>query len=305
MPRFKTQYQHLLNRLLMLCWAVLLTSGCAAATPRPTDGPALWSMADNDTTIYLFGTVHILRPQTRWRLPHIEAALASADTLYFEADTESPEVQAQVAALVQETGIYQDGRSLLTVLSEAEQQTVQAATEALQVPLPALAPLKPWMAGLQLSVRQLMQSGYDPQSGVETVINKDPALADKQRGYFETAEQQIRLFDQLSERDQIEMLIAGARFIVEDPDALDELVSAWERGDTAEIAEQLASVDAFGSQRVYDVVLTERNRDWIPKIEALLESPGTKFVAVGAGHLAGADSVIALLQAKGYRIQRL
>ena len=297
--------QTIRTRLLLLCCTLVLVSGCAAAAREPTEGPALWSLADADTTIYLFGTVHILRPETQWRLPHIQAALQSADTLYFEADTESPEVQAKLAKLVAQMGLYQDGRTLLTVLSASEIQTVQAASEVLKVPLPALAPLKPWMAGLQLSVTQLLQSGYDPQSGVETVLNSDQSLAGIERGYFETAEQQIRLFDQLSERDQIEMLVAGARFIVEEPDALDALVTAWANGNTEEIGKQLASVDAFGSQTVYDAVLADRNRNWIPQIEALLKVPGTKFVAVGAGHLAGDDSVIVMLERKGYRLRRL
>lgn len=281
------------------------TAAAGLAAGQVSPGPALWALQDSDTTVYLFGTVHILRPETQWRKPHINSALEAADALYFEADTESPEVQAALAGLIQETGIYNDGRSLLTVLGGDSLATVRAAADALQVPMPALAPLKPWMAGLQLSVMQLIKTGYNPESGVETILLGDPALADKSRGYFETAEQQIRLFDRLSERDQIEMLVASAQFIVEDPGALDGLVSAWESGNTAEIAEQLASVEAFGNQTVYDAVLTQRNRDWVPLIESLLEQPGVKFVAVGAGHLAGSDSVLAMLESKGHSIKRL
>ena len=303
-------------RILKHLWAciafsaITLVAGCSSAAPNEllsssvAEGPALWSLQDDDTTVYLFGTVHILRPETQWRQDYLNNALVSADTLYFEADTESPEVQASLAGLIQETGVYNDGRSLLKVLSEEQLATVSEAAASLQVPLPALAQLKPWMVGLQLSVMQLIKTGYNPESGVETVLLRDPALSDKTRGYFETAGQQIRLFERLSESDQIEMLVASARFITEDPTGLDTLVSAWAAGDIDEIANQLASVDAFGNQVVYDAVLTERNRNWIPLIEELLEAPGVKFVAVGAGHLAGADSVIAMLRAKGHRIKR-
>lgn len=300
----------LLLQSVLLFVTVTLLGGCSSSAANeldaapPSPGPALWSLADDDSTVYLFGTVHILRPETQWRGEHLDQALAAADNLYFEADTESAEVQTQLAELMRETGVYSDGRSLLTVLGGQQLATVQTAADALQVPMRGIAPMKPWLAGLQLSVMQLLKTGYSPESGVETVLLRDATLANKPRGYFETAEQQIRLFDQLSERDQIEMLVAGARFIVEDPNGLDTLVDAWSSGDVEALGAQLASVDAFGSQAVYDAVLTQRNRNWVPLIEALLETPGTTFVAVGAGHLAGEHSVIGMLESNGHAIRR-
>ncbi len=150
----------------------------------------------------------------------------------------------------------------------------------------------------------MVQAGYNPQSGVEMVLSKDPGIATKQRRFLETAQDQVLLLSGLPEPDQIEMLEAGARAILDDPEVLDRLVEAWANGDVSEIAAQLGSVEAFGTQVVYDVLLTQRNRNWIAPIEALLREPGVKFVAVGAGHLAGKDSVIAMLQANGHRVTR-
>lgn len=274
----------------------------AATTPSP--GPALWSFGDDDTTVYLFGTVHLLKPDTQWLTPHFEAAWQASDVLYMEANTDSAEVQAGLARKMQEIGVYRDGSSLLDRLSDEERATVAAAADALGVPLPAIAPLKPWLAGLQLSVMQLVKSGYDPASGVETVLSGDPVIADKQRRYFETADQQIEFFEQLTQADQVAMLVAGSRAVVEEPEALDELVRAWSRGDVAELASLMSSVDAFGSEAVYQLLLTDRNRDWVPRIEALLSEPGTHMIAVGAGHLAGTDSVIAMLERRGHSVTR-
>jgi uncharacterized protein YbaP (TraB family) len=296
---------------LALCLG--LATGCAApgaTTPavepvrEPSPGPALWSMADDDSTIYLFGTVHLLRPDTQWLTPPVEVAWQEAQTVYMEADTDSAEVQAELAGLMQRLGVYSDGTTLLSRLDPAQTATVKAASDALQVPLAALAPLKPWLAGLQLSVMQLVKAGYDPASGVETVLNRDPLIADKRRRYFETAAQQIEFFETLTEADQVAMLVAGARAVIEEPDALDALVEAWSAGDVKELARLMSSVDAFGSEAVYELLLTDRNRAWLPKIEALLDEPGVHLIAVGAGHLAGEDSVVALLRARGYRVQR-
>ncbi len=295
----------LIRRCHLLAVLVLLIGGCVASTQTGiSQGPALWSFSDEDTTIYLFGTVHILKPETNWRLPHINAAWEAADTVYFEADTESAQIQAQLSELIQRTGLYSDGRTLLSVLSEQQQQTLQLAAEQLGLPLQAVLPLKPWMAGLQLSVMQMVQAGYDPQSGVEMVLSKDPSVAGKKRRYLETAQEQVLLLGGLPETDQIEMLAAGARAIIEDPGVLDRLVAAWTTGDVNEIAAQLGSVEAFGTKVVYDILLTRRNRSWLAPIEALLDEPGIKFVAVGAGHLAGEDSVISLLEQAGHKVQR-
>lgn len=294
---------------LALCMG--LATGCTAATKPaiapaqdPSPGPALWSMADDDSTIYLFGTVHLLRPDTQWLTPPVEAAWQEAQTVYMEADTDSAEVQVALAKLMQRLGVYADGTTLLSRLDPEQTATVKAASDALQVPLAALAPLKPWLAGLQLSVMQLVKAGYDPASGVETVLNRDPIMADKRRRYFETAAQQIEFFETLTEADQVAMLVAGARAVIEEPNALDELVAAWSAGDVEELARLMSSVDAFGSEAVYELLLTDRNRAWLPEIEALLDEPGVHLIAVGAGHLAGDDSVVALLRARGHRVQR-
>lgn len=294
---------------LSLVLGLGMLTGCAAPAatappPQPSPGPALWSFADEDSTVYLFGTVHLLRPDTQWLTPTFEAAWQEAETVYMEAETDSAEVQAELAALMQRLGVYTDGSDLLSRLDEEQTATVKAATDALQVPLPALAPLKPWLAGLQLSVMQLVKAGYDPASGVETVLNRDPIIADKRRRYFETAAQQIEFFETLTEVDQVAMLVAGARAVIEEPNALDDLVNAWSAGDVDELARLMSSVDAFGSEAVYQLLLTDRNRAWLPQIEALLEEPGVHMIAVGAGHLAGDDSVVALLRARGHGVQR-
>ena len=305
--------------------AILTTTACAkkpgedgagtppaeAETPATTDtvtdttaanGPAMWTLSDTDTTIYLFGTVHVLRPETQWRTPEFDAALAASQTIYTEADMLSEEVQAALGPLVLELGMYADGGTLTATLDDAEEKEVNEALSILGVPMAAIDPMQPWFAGISLANVQMMKAGYQPGAGVESVIITEAKASGKSLAYFETAEEQLRILAGLPEEDQVAFLVAGAEAIEKEPELLDELVADWVSGDVAGIAEIISDTDSLGSQIVFDELLRKRNANWIPQIEDILEQPGVFMVAVGAGHLAGDDSVIDMLRDKGYTV---
>ncbi len=275
-----------------------------AETAIPTPGqPALWTATDDDTTVYLFGTVHILKPDTEWRTPALDAAFASADAVFFEADTTSPEAQQAAGPLVMQHGLYMDGRTLRDVLDAADEKEVEEAADLLGVPIASLDPMKPWMASINLAVLQMVRSGYDTESGVEVILAAEASENGQPLRYLETMEQQLMFFANMDEEDQIDSLVATSEAIEDDPDMLDELVLDWLQGDIEGIADIMTDIDVVGSQEAYDTLIVTRNRDWVNQIETLMqEETGVYFIAVGAGHLAGPDSVVTQLRANGISV---
>ena len=143
----------------------------APAAPAVQDaaggGPALWVVRDADSTLYLFGTVHVLRPTTLWRWVAIEEAFESSDRLVLEIS--NPDDQAAMVPLIQQHGLS-PGRPLSSLLNAEERARLDAAAQAMGASGAALDPMRPWLAALTLSVAPLTRAGYDPQSGVELVL---------------------------------------------------------------------------------------------------------------------------------------
>lgn len=274
----------------------------AQATSGPGK-PPVWTMRDEDTTIHLFGTVHLLRPELEWRSPAFEEAFAASDTLVVEIDMTSEEAQAALLRDFVQRGMYQDGETLRAALGPSEEAVVEAAFESIGVPLNAMNTFEPWLAAVNLSNMKLQADGYDPASGVESVLQEEARRDGKAMGYLEEISDQADAFDGMSVPTQIDFLYETAILLDEGPRMLDQLVAEWADGDVAGIGVMVASPEGVGySREAYDALLVNRNARWVPQIEAMLEEPGTVFIAVGAGHLAGPDSVIEMLRMQGYNV---
>ena len=266
--------------------------------------PVMWRLTDEDTTIHLFGTVHLLRPELEWRTDAFDQAVAEADKIVFEVDMKSPEAQRAIATDFLQRGMYDDGRTLKEVLNDEDEAVISAAFDALGVPIDAMNTFEPWMASVNLGVMKLVNDGYDPESGVESVIEAEAEAAGKAFGYLEQISQQTDAFDFLPEDEQISMLYETALLLDESPRMLDLLVDEWADGDIEGIASLVANPDGYGfTDAAYQAVLVKRNEAWVPQIEAMLDEPGSVFIAVGAGHLAGPDSVVTMLRDKGYDVE--
>ena len=274
----------------------------AAEASRGAGEPALWTLSDDDTTIHILGTVHLLRPGLEWRSEAIDTALDEADTVIFELDTTSPDAMRELNTFVLENGMFSDGRQLTSVLDPVETEELNKALDYLGLPLDAIQPMKPWFAAVSLSVFQIQKEGYDPQSGVEMVLQADAEAAGKSFDYLETVDDQLGRLVDLPMQHQVDFLMGGVESIEEGSAILDTLVGEWADGDVNGLGLLMANPEMMGSDEVYEAFLRGRNEDWVPKIETLLDDPGTVLVAVGAGHLAGPDSVVTLLRAEGYEV---
>lgn len=181
------------------------------AAPAAPAGPALWKIADEDTTIYLFGTVHILPKDLEWLDASITDALAKSDIIITELPMD-PGSETELQQLTMTKGMLPKGTTLRSLLS-AEQVTIyEGALAKLGVPAAAFAqfdPMKPWFAGMTFSVLPLMQQGYSPDSGVEKVLLG--IAGDKERGALETPAFQLSIFDNLPEEAQISFFDGSGR----------------------------------------------------------------------------------------------
>jgi uncharacterized protein YbaP (TraB family) len=274
----------------------------AAATDGP-GAPAMWRVADEDTTLYLFGTVHLLKPETEWQTDKFNAAFAEAGHLVTEVDTDSPEGLAAITQLMQQRGVFTDGRTLTGLLDDEQEAVVASALDDIGVPIAALDRLYPWFAGLNMGLIQIQQSGYSPESGVETVLTAQAKEQGMTFGYLETAEQQMNALAGGTLDEQIEGLVFTAQTLDLGPELLGALVDEWADGDVAGLGAIMADPTAIGGEDAYQRLLVDRNENWIPQIVAMLDDPGTSLIAVGAAHLAGPDSVVNMLRAEGLTVE--
>ena len=278
----------------------------APAAPAVQDaaggGPALWVVRDADSTLYLFGTVHVLRPTTLWRWVAIEEAFESSDRLVLEIS--NPDDQAAMVPLIQQHGLS-PGRPLSSLLNAEERARLDAAAQAMGASGAALDPMRPWLAALTLSVAPLTRAGYDPQSGVELVLKARAAAAGKEIGGFETIDEQVRILAGFPEADQLAFLRSTLADFETATTDLDRLVEAWAEGDVRAIDRLGVQPMRRADRSVYEALLVKRNANWADQIETMLEGSGTVFIAVGAAHLAGGDSVQAMLDRRGVEVERI
>ncbi|WP_018062326.1 TraB/GumN family protein [Caulobacter sp. UNC279MFTsu5.1] len=264
--------------------------------------PALWAIKDKDSTIYLFGTVHVLKPTTQWRSPKIAKAFQDADDVVMEI--EQPEDPATTRALMLKYGV-DPAAPLSGKLKPESYAKLQAAAQGMGFPPQALEPMRPWLAALTVSLTPLLKAGYDPESGVEKLLTAQAKAAGKPISAFETMEQQVRFFADMTPVQETQLLESTLDEIDDGPAKIDALVAAWAAGDQAELKRQMVDEMQTDYPDVYKLLLVDRNQDWANQLKAKLAGSGVSFVAVGAGHLTGPDSLQAQLAKLGVKAERV
>jgi len=289
-----------LPRFLARLLGGLSLSVVLAATAQAQ--PAIWKLSDEDSEVYLFGTIHLLPEDVDWRSERFEEIFASAETVYFEAPVQDPDAQASMLQVIQRRGLNPPGVTLSSLLSEEANAKLAELGPRLGFSPIALEPLRPWLAGIQVGVAQIMADGYDPNSGVESVLWPEAVEAGKQLAFFETLEQQIGFFADMSDEAQVAFLESGLTQIEETPEMLDRMVEFWLAGDVPGFEALMLESMRDETPEVYDAIITDRNIAWVADIEEMLEGSGVIFIAVGAAHLPGEDGVVTLLRARGHAV---
>lgn len=280
-------------------------SGAKVAPPAPAtpqaSGPAMWVIKDEDSTIYLFGTVHLMKPDKQWRTPRFETAFNSAEEIWLEIN--EGDDPAAMQGLVMQLGM-DPANPLSKRLTPEQYARFKAAAEKAGMPAAALDPMKPWMAAVTLSFVPMMKAGYDPNAGIDNTVKAGSKAASKPIRAFETAEQQLRFFDSLPNELQVEFLMSSVDEMDESAGMLDDLVDYWIVGDTKGLEDELVREMKDKYPHLYKVLLVDRNTAWADVLAKRLEGKGVSFVAVGSAHLVGEDSVQRFLADKGIKAAR-
>jgi uncharacterized protein len=288
-------------QILAALGLLVATLGLAPAS-RAAAEPALWEVKSKTATVYLFGTIHLLKPHVRWETPKIADAFSHSDELWLEV-VDAGDASA-VTPVVERLG-FDPKTPLSQKLTKEDQARLAADAKAIGEPLSNFEPMRPWLASIRLSVAPLVKAGFDPDAGVDRILKQKADLAGRPVKAFETVEQQIHYLADMPESLQVAELHVTLDEFGDATAELEALEKAWQAGDTAAIYKALDEDMKKTSPQLYRVLMINRNHAFADSIMNRLKGKGTAFVAVGAGHLAGPDGVQALLARRGVQVRRL
>lgn len=308
------EMRSLAARFAALIAAALTFQGVAAAQEtapgtEPVEQfatPPMWRVADADSEFILLGTFHILPPGLNWRTESLEQALATAETIYFEVDSDAPETQSKAISVMMLEGFNPNGALLTDMLDEADAQKLRNITFSLSLPIAGINPMRPWNAFLNLSVQFVVQQGFTPGAGLDAVLLGETRTLGKELVFFESIEEQFALFTELPPETEMSLLVLTLRDWENQTAAFAPLYDAWRTGNVDAIDVMMNDAMRDQAPEVYTRLIYDRNKAWVETLAAALdEGSGAALVAVGAGHVtSGRDSVPALLAAKGYEVSR-
>lgn len=299
-------FRHTLFACAASLAALLAPSAIAGQAPTPAAAPvpaqarpALWKVADHDTTIYLFGTIHVLPEGIDWYKGPVRHAFEHSDLLM----TELPDLSTgEIAAAMLKQGMLPKGQTLRGLMSEEQRGRYDAALTKIGLQPAMFDHNRPWVVALLLPLVRVQQLGFEPKHGVEAQLDKRAKELKRPRQGLETVEQQFAIFAALSEADQMDYLMAVVDALPEIDGQINTMVSHWAKGDAAALAKFLQADDdeVLGEALIYN-----RNRIWAGWIAERMKQPGTVFIAVGTGHLGGKGSVQDVLAKGGYKAARV
>jgi uncharacterized protein YbaP (TraB family) len=286
------------RQLLVVAFICGLALPAAAQDARKN---FLWKVeGPGNSTAYLLGSLHVLTPEYYPLSPVINDAFAKSRTLVQEVDLdEIQDPSKMVSAMAR--AILPEGRSLDQVIAPATYAELTKRAEKAGLPMIALRRMKPWLVSLTLMGPTLQAAGLSAEYGVDKHFFDRAKAAGMTRQAFETLAYQLDRFDGLTLELQEDMLASTMQELDTYVIKLKELAQAWATGNVGAIEKELLS--AFEqSPALYERLLTERNRNWMPQVDACLRQNAACFIVVGAAHLVGPDSLPALLVKSGYRV---
>jgi uncharacterized protein len=253
--------------------------------------------------VYLVGSIHVLSPDFYPLAPALEQTFKDSDLLVEEVDLAEmldPTVQLQSLS----SGMLPSGQTLDKVLSPATMALVKKSMGDLGPAGVALMQFKPWMVSVALEGIELAKVGFDPDLGLDKHFYDLARESGKPVQGLETAAYQISRFDTMTMEQQDRMLAETLKELDTEVTSVNKLGEAWKAGDTTAV-ERVVLADLKSDPVMYQRLLVDRNRNWMPKIEALFARKGHALVVVGAAHLVGPDGLLAVLKAKGYTVEQL
>ena len=264
---------------------------------------SVWKVTRDTHALYLGGTCHLLRAEDFPLPPEFDLAFAASAKLVFETDIgriRSPEMQAVIA----ERGMFTDGTTLDKVLTPVAWKAAQAWADRAGLPMEQMSLMRPWLFTVVMATIELQKLGVSAE-GVDMHLYSEASRAGKQTGELEPFEQHIGFITRLGAGHESEMISQSLAEMKELPEKLNGLLNAWRTGDLVRLDKLMVQDLRTKYPAVYKELLADRNRDWMPKLDAMLRTPEVEFVLAGVGHLPGKDGLIAQLRARGCTVQQI
>ena len=283
-----------------LCWVLALGFlGCLTAHA----GSPVWAIHGDHNTVYLAGSVHLLKANDAVLPPGFNRAYADSRTLVMELDLGKLD-PTEAAGWMMEHGTLGDGNDLQKAIGTERYRRVSTEAARLGLPMEVANQFAPWVLGLQLLELQYAQLGFDSQAGVEQQLEHRAQADGKPTAGLETLPQQLGLFEALTAEEQakfLDLVVTEMRDVGKDTQ---DVIAAWRAGDANKLAALLG--DEYKSfPTLYRALVTERNKRWVPQIEKLLRSKENYFVVVGALHLVGDGGLLDLMRRDGFKAEQL
>ena len=288
-------------------------SAIAVPAAKAPPVPLLWKVSDDDNSLYLLGSFHLLMPDDYPLSGDVHLAFADAEKLVFELAPEemaSPQLGVQMAqAALRTDGTTLDDALPPDVAAKLDAWTGANAAELAKggITAEALQMFEPWFVGLMVTVSELTKLGLDPKLGLDAHLSAKAGKAQKPTAGLETGAQQIAFLDGMNADEQLQMLDEALAQSEEAREEMRRLHAAWREGDADRMWSDMALEMRREYPRLYRAINVERNDAWVPKLEARLQAAGEDdtLVVVGALHLLGEDGVVEKLRAKGYEVERV
>ncbi|MEM6817383.1 MAG: TraB/GumN family protein [Pseudomonadota bacterium] len=285
-----------------LCATTALLSLGVSTTAGADEDGLVWAIEGEQNTVYLVGSIHLLRQSDYPLPPSINTAYEDAERLYMELDMDDLD-QMSMARIMMEAGRVPQGQSLTSLLGDDYEAASEKAA-LINLDLKRLDMLQPWLVAITVTQMAMMSEGFDPMAGVEMHITQMATADQKPIEGLETIDEQIGALSGMEMDDQVEFLLMTLEEMDKISEGVDLLVGAWRSGDIDTMVNDLIA-PMNENEDVYDAMLTNRNSNWIQTIEAQLEGEDDVMILVGAAHLVGEDSVNAMLEKRGHKLRRI
>ena len=287
--------------------APLFVSLTLLALPAHADEPGhpvtMWKVAGASNSVYLLGSIHLLRSQDYPLPTAIDAAYDDAEVLIMEVDMDDMDPFAAQAAFTR-YGVLHDDTTLRDLMGDGLYLEAIAAAEIIDIPLEMLQKTEPWYAAMTVEIMMLSRIGFNPALGVEMHMMSKATQDGKAIEGFETVEEQIQFLDGMSLQAQRDMLLSTLAESARLGEMMDDLIDAWRHGDIAEL--EAGMLDELAKhEELNKTLVTDRNSRWVGQIEELLDDDDDYLIIVGALHLIGPQGVPNQLEDMGYDVHQL
>jgi uncharacterized protein YbaP (TraB family) len=286
--------------LRVLLLVLLAHPVLAAESGHPV---TMWKVEGAKNSVYLLGSIHLLRPQDYPLPTALDSAYNNAEVIVMEVDMDDLDPFAAQAAFTT-YGVLHDDKTLRDLMGDELYEQAVVAADTIDIPLEMLGKTEPWYAAMTIEIMMLDRIGFNPTLGIEMYMMSKAQDDGKRIDGFETLEEQIQFLDGMSMQAQRDMLMSTLTESAKLGEMMDELIDAWRHGDVAHLESGMLD-DLAKHEELNKALVTDRNSRWVDRIERLLDDDDDYLIIVGALHLIGREGVPKQLERSGYPVRQL